>query len=456
MPDVKKRRRKGKKVLFSPKSYKKMREEPSSLTGPLIISEAEIIEYIEREFDCTLPFWRCFVELKASCPSGKVTVVDHQTELLCVIPCVSFKAVQVVWAVTTVTVQCAGSFDGERRGTRQQTWHIGTMHFVHVGSQALFAKNSFHIQSVVHYDEPSILQCVAGTMVNFGLALYSCTRCVLAQREGIRLPLLEAAISEAVASPTTGSSEEGAAAQDKEFRPFIHIPAEGLLDVNKSKCPEYWRLLCPPPTARILVLGMGGNSMAIALRCIIGPQVQIDVVEMEPAVAAACKQAGTFGARDQPFTVHLETAETIMPSFPDNTFDFIFMDLFDPMVASMNTEGSIVYQCMQKLTLGGLLLVNDHQLPSAKCLAKFMELCGSKNVTAVNLHDSVESVVVCMKTNKDPLVEGLLFHTGKPMMDIVHEGLYKQLAPGILPPASWLESDKELLVNGTPCRVFVS
>ncbi|EPY22981.1 hypothetical protein STCU_04295 [Strigomonas culicis] len=456
MSDVKTKRRRSRKTLYTTKSSSRRRVENAAASAPFVISEAEIVKYVENEFVCTLPFWRCFVDLRANSPSRSVSVLERHTALHCRIPCVSFRDVQVVWAVTTVTVQCIGCRGAAGDADRQRhTWRIGTMHFVHVGSPALFAKNSFHIQSVVHYDAPSVLQCVAGTMVNFGLVLYSCIRWVLAQREGIQLVLLEA---DAPAGPSaaTASYAMGGDGGEVPFRPHMDMPAEGLLDANTARCPAHYRLLCPPPTARILVLGMGGNSMAVALRCILGPAVRIDVVEMEPAVAAACRHAGTFGAPDQPFTVHLETAETIMPTFADNTFDFIFMDLFDPMNASMNTEGSIAYQCMQKLTLGGLLLVNDHQLPSPKSLAKFTELCGNANVTVVNLHGSIESVVACMRTNGDAATEGLLFDCRKGMMDAVHTQLYAQLAPGLLPSPSWIASDETLVVNGKPCRLFVS
>lgn len=416
-----------------------------------VIGNREIVEAVGVEVDRTLPFWRCFTDLRAAVGALRNTrpaVISRETRLLWRLPCQVFAGVDVVWARTEVTLRVPlknGSGKRYRSNDpdvalpqfwkevpfREVVFTLGTVHFVHRDAHredSAGREKSFHIQSVFFHDDPSILQCVAGTMVSFAFMVYSSLRV-------------------AAARATLG----------RGYHPLRREAADDETAVSAAALSEAY---LPPAGTRVLILGMGGNSMAVCLREVLGPDAEIHVVEVEPAVVQVCGLAGTLVTKakedDQHLHVHLAEATEFLQrasGVADDSFDFVFMDLFEPMNARMEKGESLVHLCERKLRPGGLLVVNDHQLPSAKALQPFCDLVGAANVQGVNLHGWNESVVVCVKPG-DPRTDCLsaLCHRG--IAEVVFD-IFEEVRPGWLPDLSWLKSCARVPPK-TGCRVWTS
>ncbi|CAD2213055.1 hypothetical protein AGDE_12413 [Angomonas deanei] len=360
--------------------------------SPVAASHVNVLRGVTQEFDRTLPFWRCFTDLKST--YGHPPIVQQRTTTIHFREaCSSFKGVDVVWAITKVTVRVQTGIakrqnmripEKGRAGVtwrgipyKEVTWRIGTMHFVHQNMNGFSGEGyekSFHIQSVVNYDCPAVLQCVAGTMVSFWLLLYSSVALLASDT---RLSAKDAprkdSDPDAAVSSTFVAREEGSSKDRKR----IPLPAVGWLDHAAEEMAlqcktednrayvRAARQLAPHSTSRILVLGMGGNSMAVALRLLLGPHAEIHVVEIDASVFRACKAADTLLESDTKQFVYVESAEKCLPRFVNNYFHFIFMDLFEPLDATMVMTSSLVGQCHAKLSFGGMLVVNDHPTPFA-------------------------------------------------------------------------------------------
>lgn len=197
-----------------------------------------------------------------------------------------------------------------------RAFHLGTLHFVHENATAADEK-SFHIQSVFLYDQPYRLQCVAGMMIHFAFVLYSSAQVrIEAQQSGRSVHSLWKEITQqgssmATASTSTGSflkNERGEGDQKEKGENKVEVKAQAMVRERSTLASK----LLFPPTTHVLILGMGGNTMAVALRAALGPQALLHVVEIEPAVVSICESAGTVLKDDPYYHVFLEDAKTFL------------------------------------------------------------------------------------------------------------------------------------------------
>ncbi|CBZ26339.1 conserved hypothetical protein [Leishmania mexicana MHOM/GT/2001/U1103] len=487
------------------------------------VSEALVERGIEKEFDRTLPFWRCFIDLRLA--TGRVPeVVTRHTQVLCRIPCKIFKRVDVVWARTKVQLRPVHVLTWQERkngprpprasyrvpakasaepavahaGPANETpppvtdsdrslrvYTIDTVHFVHEDAykSGTGSDHSFHVQSVVLRDAPHILQCVGGSMVSFSLIIYTSLRLAHAcdarkctvQELGRQLETAMAACSESSSTTTTESTRQRAnntssaevttgTVQSADATQHVHSTTQtgraSLLhdgDFKRSSDITSFSVLrawCPPATVRVLILGMGGNSMAHALRVVLGGEALIEVVEVEPAVVASCMQMGTLHDSDTKTKVHLQDADQCLATLPPNAYDFIYMDIFEPMQATMRNLHPWVLATRKLLKPGGLLVMNDHHLPSAAGVAPYAKVFGEGNVQAVNLRGWSESIVVCV-TPGDVATDKYSLDVSKTHADIAFN-IYETLVPGWLPHFSWLVRARTYRHEGVRCRLWTS
>ncbi|CAJ1038456.1 hypothetical protein Q4I30_008229 [Leishmania utingensis] len=487
------------------------------------VSEALVERGIEREFDRTLPFWRCFIDLRLA--TGRVPeIVKRNTQVLCRIPCKVFKRVDVVWARTTVQLRPVHVLTWQERKNRTRPprlsakvpaeaaaawavasakagnempppgtdtdsalhmYTIDTVHFVHEDAykKGTGSDHSFHVQSVVFRDAPHILQCVGGSMVSFSFIIYTSLRlahaCAVrkctARQLGRELEEVMAACNESSTSMSTTSTSKGASGdsaaggtsdtrQDAEGSWHTHSTTQTGQDSLAHKdhgkrsttatALSGLRAWCPPPTTRSLILGMGGNSMAPALRLVLGVEAPIEVVEVEPAVVASCMQMGTLHDADAKTKVYLQDAGKCLATLPKNAYDFIYMDIFEPVQATMRNLHPWVLAARELLKPGGLLVMNDHHLPSAEGVAPYAKVFGEGNVQAVNVRGWSESIVVCV-TPGDTATDKYSLEICKTHADISFN-IYETLVPGWLPHFSWLVKAKTYSHDGVRCRLWTS
>lgn len=405
-----------------------------------MIRDDQILRGVEKEVARTLPFWRCALDLKRV--YQHTPVLDSLTSSITFrSPCHAFPGVDVVWVVSkaVMKVQTHRVVSKSVRGKRERhvaedsseeefslskarggetgsmaagrSWRgvpftttavtLGTMHFVHRNAHSDphgGGERSFHIQSVYSYEHPQRLQCVAGVMVDFALLLYGSTRLLFEQQRcGASLHTIWKA--------STQRKSDVAAEDHSDGSPS-----------SICRVPQRVRGWYRREGMRVLVLGMGGNSMGVALRRLLGPHVRIEVVEIESAVIEACRAAGTLQEDDAAFSVHnqdafaflRERAEAInrCPSGEEGGFHFVFMDLFEPLEAQMRGDESLVALSHKVLAPGGMLVMNEHRLPDPKALAPLTELFGDGCVHAVNLHGWRESVVVGLRGGLHAVAEG--------------------------------------------------
>lgn len=201
--------------------------------------------------------------------------------------------------------------------------------------------------------------------------------------------------------------------------------------------------------------------MAVALRCLLGPEAVLDVVEVEPAVVTACQAAHTDldSNADSNCHVHLQSAEDFFGGATSTTvdrplYDMVFMDLFEPLQGSMQNSSPILLASLRLLRCGGLLVINDHQLPSVEALQPLVDLFGTGNVQAVNLHGWNESVVVAVKPG-DARTDGVGLCCTKTVVDAAHE-VYTALFPEWMPAPRWLQKSTLEGGKGAQCRIWSS
>ncbi|KAG5465804.1 hypothetical protein CUR178_00518 [Leishmania enriettii] len=487
------------------------------------VSAALVQRCVEREFDRTLPFWRCFIDLRLA--TGRVPeVVTRETQVMCRIPCKVFKRVDVVWARTTVKLRPVHpmTWQERKKGPRPpraraevtaeaaagraaapvqpaklapslpadsdvapHVYTIDTVHFVHEDAykKGVDSDRSFHVQSVVFRDAPHLLQCVGGSMVFFSLIVYTSLRLAHACDTRNCTPgqlgrELEAAMAMCresnVAPPTTSKNRRANNAPSDTVITCRARGADGDVSL-RSSAQTGWAFLgrdghdgrsaaaaafsalrawCPPPTVRVLILGMGGNSMAAALRLVFGAEALIEVVEVEPAVVESCILMGTLREADVNTKVHLQDADTCLWTLPHRTYDVIYMDIFEPVHATMRNLHPWVLAARKLLMPGGLLVMNEHHLPSAESVAPYAEVFGEGNVQAVNLRGWSESIVVCVAPG-DAVTDKYSLNVSKTHANIAFD-IYEALVPGWLPHFSWLVTAKTYQHNGIRCRLWTS
>ncbi|KAK7200563.1 hypothetical protein NESM_000112200 [Novymonas esmeraldas] len=466
------------------------------------VSESLVERGIGKEVDRTLPFWRCYVDLRME--TGRLPeVTARETKLLCRRPCKVFKRVDVVWARTTVSLQpvhvqtweerkqCLRLRQGGGAGTAppptrratattQRVHTIDTVHFVHEDAykKGVGSDCSFHVQSVVFRDAPHLLQCVGGSMVSFSFIVYTALRLAHACRArrctapqlGRELETLmevyrtgEGAVA-ATKAPDRRRARRGAStaasAHDSTSSSSATQPPDALLGRGGQRTPSaaaasaLLRAWCPSAAARVLVLGMGGNSMALALRLVLGSEAVIEVVEVEPAVVDSCVEMGTLHEDDAAMRVHLQDADETLARMPHGVFDVVYMDIFEPMQATMRNLHPWVLAARRLLKSGGLLVMNEHQLPSAAAVAPYATVFGEGNVQAVNLRGWSESIVVCVAPG-DATTDGYSLEVTKTHANVAFN-IYETLLPGWLPHYSWLVKATTYRHDGISCRLWTS
>lgn len=377
-----------------------------------------IIRGVETEVYRTLPFWRCFLELKYKFRHTPI-IESLDTSITHKEPCSVFSGVDVVWATTTAILRVqtekaeasVSSRIAQRKCSREDsahqllsphnrknsarswrhipsqafTYHLGTIHFVHHDPTKPGWERSYHIQSVHLYENPQQMQCVAGVMTHFSLLLYSSQKLMEEAWQSrksiwrVRKEVLQ------IDDGTDGKLRESKAALKRLSQFFL------------------------PPTSRVLILGMGGNSMAIGLRYLLGESAHIEVVELEPAVVRTCRAAGTLLDEDTRITAHVEDATVFLErewkarqGNVELFFDMVFLDLFEPVGAKMAGGDTLVRRCYQLMKEDGFLVANEHHLPDPKQLIPFTEVFGDGQVHAVNLRGWNESIVVGFKKSTSP------------------------------------------------------
>ncbi|CCW63866.1 unnamed protein product [Phytomonas sp. EM1] len=466
---------------------KRRSRKSSSSSNHGIISDATILRGVRKEFLRTLPFWRCYVDMKRRVKSNPV-LLGCEISLLCRLPCEVFSGVDVVWAATEARIQVKIYLKRPRSDDRavsdphpgaeaspsrvwravrleEHRWKLGTMHFVHHDAHhnGKGDSRSYHIQSVLLTNQPEVMQCVAGTMVSFAFLTYS------------SLMYLDHKIS-------GGAGGSPVAKKSSSEDPTPMLSNGGGVSSEVGGFIARFHAFCPPPLRRVLILGMGGNSIAVSLRYALGAAVELHVVEIEPAVVRACERAGTLpkGDDDGNFHVHLEDAvRCLKGTLATTLFDMIFMDLFEPTEGKMRSDMRIANLCFDRLLVGGLLVVNLHQLPSLASLRPFGRLFGMRNVQAVDLHGWNESVIVGMKSAMTPdwrlqrdapkgegegegggsrecsSRDGLVLQCSKRLASVVLE-CYEEKLPGWLLHPSWLKGSKKVGHGNEQCRIWDS
>lgn len=136
-----------------------------------------------------------------------------------------------------------------------------------------------------------------------------------------------------------------------------------LLPHNPSHlCFSYMRLmlltlLWNPKPQRALILGMGGGALARALMNWF-PKLEIDAVELRPAVVQAAHEALNL-ERGPRLGVHIMDAAVFVRNAPASSYDLILVDLFDAhgMVDAL-AKHEFQQHCARILTPRGALASN--------------------------------------------------------------------------------------------------
>lgn len=127
-------------------------------------------------------------------------------------------------------------------------------------------------------------------------------------------------------------------------------------------CVSYMRLMLltllwnPQPT-RALILGLGGGALARALTHWF-PTLEIDAVELRPAVAQAAQEVFGLGPGSN-LRIHVMDAADFVRNAPSSHYDLILTDLFDAQgMAPILGRMSFHQQCARILATQGALASN--------------------------------------------------------------------------------------------------
>jgi spermidine synthase len=126
-------------------------------------------------------------------------------------------------------------------------------------------------------------------------------------------------------------------------------------------------LLFQPMPRRVLMLGLGGGTLA---RCLLRhfPDCQIDVVELRPTVVAIARRY--FDLPDSP-RLHIHQADgvewvTRPPKGECEHFDLVMVDLFDEQGMAAGVLDQTFFRALrQRLTANGVLAINLWSNPVA-------------------------------------------------------------------------------------------
>ena len=138
-------------------------------------------------------------------------------------------------------------------------------------------------------------------------------------------------------------------------------------------CFEYMRmmlltLLWRPKPQRALILGLGGGAQARALLSAF-PLLELDAVELRPAVVEAAHQALNL-RQDNRLHVHVMDALAYVRAQVDKTYDIILVDLFDQHgMAPILADAEFMAHCARLLAPRGALAANLWRYPMDDYLA---------------------------------------------------------------------------------------
>ncbi|PBJ71891.1 hypothetical protein BCY84_16111 [Trypanosoma cruzi cruzi] len=311
------------------------------------VSEDIALTGVKKEVLRSLPFWKSFVELREAY-HRRPRVFSCDVSIKSRKACSHFVGFDVLWVQSEVVLV---SWRRPSKRNRANDFppefvevHLtfGSMHFVHQNVHLVGDHCSYSLQSVVLLQRPEQLQCVAGNMVHFAFLVYGMLH--ISQRDG-----------------------------------FLTEP----------------RAILPPPNSAVMLLGMGGNSMERGIRYILGEDAHIYIAEIEPAVVSTCRFTGLLKENANTH-VCLDSAERTIQKCPEKC-TFIFMDLFEPLSGKMVNTMPLIRQAFDILAPNGILLINEHSIPTVEHLLPLLHLFGDHNVQFVNVRGWNESIIAATK-----------------------------------------------------------
>ncbi len=155
-------------------------------------------------------------------------------------------------------------------------------------------------------------------------------------------------------------------------------------------------LLMKPNPAHILMIGLGGGSLAkFCYRHL--PQTRITVVEVNPHVIAL-REKFLVPNDDERFTiVCAEGSEFVRDAAPE--FDVILVDGFDDLGLSTQLCMPAFYQdCCRSMTPGGVLVVNfDKAHPTHPLFVSRIEQTFKGNAVEIEVIDRDNAIVFAVK-----------------------------------------------------------
>jgi spermidine synthase len=142
---------------------------------------------------------------------------------------------------------------------------------------------------------------------------------------------------------------------------LLYAPATLALEYTRCMLAA---LLFQPRPRRILLIGLGGGSLARFLLQYL-PQAQIDCVEMRPSVVDLARRYFQLPDRKQ-LRIHVgDGSEFLRDSTPDS-FDLILVDAFDGAgVHESVCPASFYADCRRALTATGVLSTNLWATPNS-------------------------------------------------------------------------------------------
>jgi len=130
--------------------------------------------------------------------------------------------------------------------------------------------------------------------------------------------------------------------------------------------------------ARLAVIGLGASTMANWLHTHM-PDTQLDVAELVPGVAAAAPCFG-LDPSSHNLRIHVQDGRKFLEEAPDNAFDALLIDAFDPKASLPSCFKSLEFFQLvhQKVAPGGAVAFNllDFPKDSPRVLASLREAFG--------------------------------------------------------------------------------
>ncbi|RNF23025.1 uncharacterized protein Tco025E_02936 [Trypanosoma conorhini] len=365
-----------------------------------VVSDDVALAGVKKEILRSLPYWKSFVELReAYRRRPRVAACDVVIESR--MACSHFVGVDVLWVRSDVVL-----VNWRRPTKRSRTTDVppecvevhlsfGSMHFVHQNAHVVGGARSYDLQSVVWLQRPEQLQCVAGNMVHFAFLVYG----------------------------------------------MLHFTPEA----GSVAAPH---AILPPPTAAVLVLGMGGNSMEWGLRYVLGEEAHIYIAEVEPAVVGTCRMAGLL---KENANTHLSlcSADEAIRKCPEKC-TFVFMDLFEPLSGTMVNTMPLIQQVFDLLEPAGILLINEHSIPTTEHLLPLLRQFGDHNVQYINVRGCNESIIAAVKPGSS--TDGLGCRCSKKLAEEVLN-VFGDVFPGWMPGKEYIKRTNVLYAKPNTLRL---